>query len=497
MANRMLRWSSTVVFGAWLWVGCSGDDAQVEDDSVFESDEPSAEARSRVPDLFWWLRRDGGVRPSPRRDASTDAGPTTLPDAGTDAATMPPNDGGHGHGGNGRAGLPCDVATIVAKYCGTCHGEKPSFGAPMALASAADFAAARGSQRMVDHVKARINQADPRGKMPPASSAQPTAPELATLNAWLDKGAPTSTETCKNDGDLGYGGTPIDTTGLTCYKLTAHDGTGTRPFAVGAASDKYYNFTFTPPWKGKTVYAVVIRPVIDNTDAIHHWLLYQDPGEAPPASKPASDSNGTHPGSSLVAGWAPGGQATNFRPYGDVGMELPGNTPYTIEYHYNSSDPNAKDASGAEICVTEKPPANIAGQHWLGYDNVGAKSTHWTGTCQPTYKDGPIRILAVVPHMHMAGIHMKATINRVDGTKEILHDADFDFNYQVGYPKDVKINPGDTITTDCTYSQPQSFGQRTDEEMCYLFTIAYPKNALSDNGPRGKYAHGNGACLGQ
>ena len=42
--------------------------------------------------------------------------------------------------------------------------------------------------------------------------------------------------------------------------------------------------------------------------------------------------------------------------------------------------------------------------------------------------------------------------------------------------------PGDTITTDCTYSEPQTFGEGTAQEMCYLFTMAYPKGALVDDG---------------
>jgi hypothetical protein len=57
--------------------------------------------------------------------------------------------------------------------------------------------------------------------------------------------------------------------------------------------------------------------------------------------------------------------------------------------------------------------------------------------------------------------------------------------------------PGETITTTCEYSQPKSFGQGTNEEMCYLFVYSYPKGALTDNGAWGTFAHGDGTCLGQ
>ena len=99
--------------------------------------------------------------------------------------------------------------------------------------------------------------------------------------------------------------------------------------------------------------------------------------------------------------------------------------------------------------------------------------------------------------MHLTGTHMKGVINRKDGTTEILSDEDFDFNYQVSYPKDVTLMPGDTITTTCTYNTPQTFGEGTTAEMCYLFTLAYPQGALADGQAWGSTAHGGSSCLGQ
>ena len=200
--------------------------------------------------------------------------------------------------------------------------------------------------------------------------------------------------------------------------------------------------------------------------------------------------------------WAPGGEPLNLRAEaakqhdGDIGIELPGNTTYTIEYHYNSSDANATDSSGVEICVQKEKPKNIASLSWLGFDQLLLPAQKWVGTCRPG-KQQPITIVGVTPHMHKQGTHMKAVINRANGTKETLHDAPFDFNYQIQYIRSAKINPGDTITTECTFAKPMAFGESTTAEMCYLFTLAYPKNALSDGGLWGTLAHGNGACLGQ
>jgi hypothetical protein len=287
-----------------------------------------------------------------------------------------------------------------------------------------------------------------------------------------------------------------DKSGLECYKLLAHAGDYKAKFKVGAKKDTYFNFTFKAPWQG-TAYGIQFNPIIDNKQVIHHWLLFQTPGTT---AAGIATSIGAHPAGALLSGWAPGGEPVNMRelaePGEDIGVELTSTNTYTVEIHYNSADPNALDASGVEICVQKQKPKNIAGLSWLGWDQLGAPAAKWTGTCRPNIQQ-PVKIIGVVPHMHKTGTHMKTTINRKDGTKEILHDKPFDFNYQIQYNVKATINPGDSLTTECTFARPMAFGTGTDAEMCYNFTLSYPRNALSDGGLWGTIAHGAGACLGQ
>jgi hypothetical protein len=110
--------------------------------------------------------------------------------------------------------------------------------------------------------------------MPPVTSARLSADELATLNVWLDAGAPASNESCVNtskpDADTA---TEIDTTGLECHKFLAHaDGDKSAKFNVGAAVDVYYNFGFKAPWTS-TAYGLIVKPIIDNAKVLHHWLV--------------------------------------------------------------------------------------------------------------------------------------------------------------------------------------------------------------------------------
>jgi hypothetical protein len=281
--------------------------------------------------------------------------------------------------------------------------------------------------------------------------------------------------------------------------LAHAQGNKSAKYKVGSAVDRYVNFGFQAPWQGM-LYGLVVRPVIDNPKALHHWLIYREPVQ----DGSIVETIGQHPNGELIHGWAPGGIAMDFRKHGDVSFELPSAT-YSIEIHYNSSDANAQDASGVELCGTRTATKNIASLSWLGYDQGGSlayatglcldAATSWTGTCTPSARE-PIHLLFVTPHLHQAGRHLKSVINGPNGSR-VLHDKPFDFAYQITYETDEVLMPGESITTSCTFSEPKCAGQATSQEMCFLFTYAWPKKALVDNGPEGTFMHGDGVCLGQ
>lgn len=439
---------------------------------------------------------------------------------GDGGVSGPVQDGGaQGHGPTAKSGLPCDVQAVVYKHCIPCHNDPP-VSTFMPLLTQADFQAASVTEperKNYELARERIN-AD-KDPMPPVRSSSLSEAERATLDAWFAKGAPASDEACgTNNPALPDAGTDAgpdddrDATGseLECHRLLAHAPFDkTTKFKVGTVTDGYFSVVYQSPWK-EMVYGVVLRPVIDNAQVLHHWILYREPiagldGQVTPTS-------GQHTAAEMIQGWAPGGDALDFRKRGDIGVELPPGT-YSMEFHYNSADPNAEDASGVEVCVKRKRPQHIAGLHWLGLDhgaesyitgalvgtwasgNCGSPSAKWVGTCRPQTRE-PVTLLYVFPHMHEAGVHMKGVINGLNGTR-ILHDEPFDFSDQVTYEVDDVLMPGETITTTCTYSEPKCSGQATGAEMCYLYTYAYPKGALTDNGIWGRIAHGDNTCLGQ
>jgi mono/diheme cytochrome c family protein len=390
------------------------------------------------------------------------AGATTTPGAGGSAGATQ---------GSTTDGLPCDVRKIVQERCSTCHGATPQFGAEFSLTTAADI------REHGPHILMRT--ADGAAKpMPQPPFPALTDAEQSTLHGYINAGAPLSTCSAMSGGSggSGSGGTaggptkPSDPD-VTCYNITARKSAANDKFPVPTTPDLYHCFNHAPPWGSKKVQMVSARPIIDNGQVLHHWLLYN--GEAAAQDGSSSDCVGAHPNYSLVAGWAPGGES--FEAPADVGVELASGS-FSLELHYNNSVGEGQlDASGAEICVTEKLRPNTAAMHWLGTEVLNKVEA--VGTCRPT-NQGDVTILMSTPHMHVQGRHMKTVINRAGGGTEVLIDKPFDFNTQVGYKTPAVIKKGDTLTTTCTYATPTPFGQGTNEEMCYNFVMAYPAGGL-------------------
>jgi hypothetical protein len=486
--------------------------------------------------------------PGPVGFAGTAATPTgMLPGTAGTTAGMQPGAAGTGAAGTGAAGtgaagmttpptsmitappgalnvpgVPCDVAGIVSENCTTCHSNPAQFSAPMPLMAHADFMAAAKSQptkKVFEVIPSRINATDIKLRMPPASGTTITAANLKIFNDWLAGGAKAVTPSCaitlKTSNAPPTGTTtmvpPTEGTGTTgapsgsggasdkpikyddpmmkCYEFRAHaPNDKATPFSVSNTPDMYTNFTFMPPWQGMA-YARSFRVLDGNKAVIHHWLFYKDNTAGPDGD--VAPSIGAHPNGELVHGWAPGGSDLYFD--SDVGLEMPGDVAYTLETHHNNAGVGpANDNSGVEVCVTPTAPKNVASLSWLGTDSISGTTA--SGTCEPTSGE-PVHIIGIQPHMHTKGTHMTAEITRVSGMKEMLHDAPFDFQYQHSYHATTILMPGESIKTTCTYNQPTHFGEGTNDEMCYLFTLYYPKYSLTNGNPIASVIHGPNTCL--
>jgi len=277
---------------------------------------------------------------------------------------------------------------------------------------------------------------------------------------------------------------------LKCYKLNAYGSVANKAqkYTVPTQPDLYVAFNVKAPWTGKQ-YVRSFRALVDNKAVLHHWLLFRQLAGGVESIMP--NAVGAHPDGEMLHGWAPGGDDMYMDI--DVGMEIPANSVFQLEMHYNNrTGAPSLDASGVEICVTPTAPKNLAGLSWVGTDAIGGASA--TGTCTPQTTK-PIKVISASPHMHKKGRHMKVTLTRAGGAGvETIHDKAFDFDYQQGYLMDFTINPGDKLTTTCTYSGPSSFGKGTNDEMCYFFSIHYPVGSLR-KASIWQIIHGPNTCI--
>lgn len=159
-----------------------------------------------------------------------------------DAGGPPPSSGDP-------TGVPCDVQTMLAHQCGSCHGAPPTSGAPNSLVSYADLTAmSKADPARTEAQLALARMQD--GTMPPGGGA--TATDVATLQAWVDANTPQGTS-CADPSADPLNADPVCTSGK---KYTGGTGSSMRP---GDACNRCHRFAI-----GGTVYPTGHEPLFCN-----------------------------------------------------------------------------------------------------------------------------------------------------------------------------------------------------------------------------------------
>ncbi len=324
------------------------------------------------------------------------------------------------------------------------------------------------------------------GSMPGAGGVATTTTNIVT---------PTDVDTCANDPSQFQ--PLVAQPGETCYEFPVHgisSPTDTTKFNV-PNGQTYNQFYYKVPWPPGTL-ATRFGAKFDNLSILHHWLAFgiTNTSQAVGTVQPGVSGTTLGLGAELIGGWAVGGCNVNFGP--DMGLKLPDSGQIMVQWHnYNSTGSTAQDGTIVQFCtVPAGGRPNIGGLTFLGTENLdgpGGMPAHqvskFSGTC--TNNSGkPITIMGYDPHMHLLGTNMNATVKRANGMTETAFDHPFLFDHQVNYmlPRGGYIlQPGDSITSTCTFNNTTNasvaFGQPTQAEMCYLFTFAYPYNALNNH----------------
>lgn len=374
------------------------------------------------------------------------------------------------------SGLPCDVDAVLKSRCQTCHAANPQFGASVPLVTWADLQkpgpGASADKKIYELVKERIHSAE--RPMPPGAGAKLPPEDVASLDAWIAGGAPTSNASCSNAG-------PVDAVkALPCTPDTTLKATKPFTMAAGSPADQYECFGVDVDVTKKR-HVTALAPHVDNKEIVHHILLFQAPKSE--STEPFACAAFGSTSWKLVAGWAPG--ADNFILPDAAGFpEETGTTHWVLQIHYNNTKTKTgSDLSGYDLCTTEDLRPNDAGIIGLGSINFSIPPRS-SKTVRCDYRLGSefkgVKFFNAWPHMHTYGT-MMSTERLVGGKgtpETILAPTPFSFEAQLNYPITKSVESGDVMRTRCSWKNTTDksigFGEATGDEMCFDFVAYYP-----------------------
>jgi len=382
-------------------------------------------------------------------------------------------------GATGVNGLPCDVDKVLATNCRSCHSSPPQFGAPMPLASW-DHLNARAvsaeSRKVLDLVPERIN--DDAKPMPPSPNARLSAADRKILTDWIAAGAPRGPDSCEN-----YVPPVNPTVGCTANLTLEPSEAWEMPEET---TDEYvcWGVDLTRP---DPTHITAFAPRIDNTKIVHHVVMYE--ASSSYSSKPTPCSAGTAISWRMVLGWAPGAKGIELPPEAGFPIATTGATHYVVQMHYSNllKEKGQKDTTKIDLC-TSPPRANEADVMAFGSQSFRIPPNPPGGQHRiectlnvPTQFAG-LHFFTAMPHMHKLGAYMKTELLKSAGGTPIDLGTmpNFDFNSQSWLPITNAVTAGgDKIVTTCGWQNNTGaevgFGEKTSEEMCYSFTMYYPR----------------------
>jgi hypothetical protein len=335
------------------------------------------------------------------------------------------------------------------------------------------------SKKVFELVEQRIHQDDK--PMPPTPNKRLEDNDSSTLDTWIRAGAPASDTACPAPPPGSTPpGTPPGTQPMSCTPDVTM--APTAKWSMPETTDDVYvcyGFDITPAQKR---HLIGIMPKVDNPKIVHHLVLFETTSSY--ATVPAPCSEASSIDWRVVYGWAPGGG--NFELPKEAGFPIEATTHYVVQIHYNNVSHLAgqTDQSGFDFCTTDKLRPNDADTVVFGTMSftVPARGA-LDETCNVTIPKGtpPVHAFAAFPHMHQIGTSIATTLSPggTGAPVDLGAKPHWDFQAQTYVPIDATLSGGDVVSTRCVWNNPTdkaiSFGPYTEDEMCFSFTMFYPR----------------------
>lgn len=374
------------------------------------------------------------------------------------------------------------ISRLVAQHCLECH--RPGGVGPFSLTSYADIVAHKGM----------IRQVVERQVMPPWFAAAPAPGEPSPwindrslphedrrdLLHWLNAGNPEGQPADAPRPPVLPGEWQIGQPDLTVElpRAVAVKATGTMP---------YQNLIVeTNLEDDQWIQAMEIRPT--SPEVVHHVLVFVL-GQR--GSDKLSDEVDGDERRGFFAAYVPGNSITAF-PEG-FAKRLPKKSRLLFQMHYTPNGTETTDRTRLGLRFSKQPPQHevkVVGVANTGIRIPAGASNHQEKATQSVPAD--VRLLAMMPHMHVRGKAFRYDVKYPDGKTETLLDIPrYDFNWQLQYrfAEPPLIPAGSTLHLTATYDNSDGnpanpdpgknvrWGPQTFDEMMLGYVEYYVPNA--------------------
>lgn len=241
-------------------------------------------------------------------------------------------------------------------------------------------------------------------------------------------------------------------------------------------------------------YITELHPIVDNAALVHHIVLAKgtEAGILPGSDSPEGVDcirdgafvSGDYQESGMLSGWAPGMSPIRF-PDG-AGLRVDPDEYIVIQMHYYQSTEageGATDQSGYSFKTTTERPEQVVQMIPIGMQDfvIPAEEESYTMSEEFTIPLD-LKLWGVFPHMHVLGSGYSMSADN----QCIIESDRYDFENQMTYmyEEPILIPANSPINFSCTWNNSVSnpdlihnppidanYGERTDEEMCYMFSL--------------------------
>ncbi|MCO4747849.1 MAG: hypothetical protein KC912_23840 [Proteobacteria bacterium] len=272
----------------------------------------------------------------------------------------------------------------------------------------------------------------------------------------------------------------------------------TPTYADEANSGNEYRCFALEHGRSEDFFVTALQPIIDQSPILHHMVVGAVDRDSLPANFDFAngvdcldDDMGAIDG--MLTAWAPGSEPVVFE--NGAGIRVGADQVLMVQMHYFQSGPDTvglRDASGYAMRTAPSVETELA-MLTLGSVSFRIPAGDENYTFSESYRaPSAMRIYGVFPHMHVLGRSYRMWVER-DRKDECLLDAEaYDFHNQLHYlfNEPAELEAGDEIHWECGWNNSRSnferihdepqetlYGERTDEEMCFFFTLTEVENA--------------------